>query len=249
MITAIDFLTHQASAAYEAFIKDLRGEYASMLSAINPALPAAQRGFELVATESAQARLEQYRAAVTDATDQVVALAIGEQFSDSEHLAVMTDAVRQSLSRNLELSVGSVVQLANAQAIKDIEHGKQQLRTLSFDVATTMPRAGIQNAIKGAVVKNVVGNSNYVAKNGKEWPSIRNVRLNTRHHLLTIYNETVILLASKLGENHFQVKNEEGHRYTGLVFTLNGEADLPAYEQIRKEVFHPNAKSLVYRKK
>lgn len=246
MINFIDNLSAAAAKIYEGYIDTLRSEYTKVVSGHNPALPSERRKFEVVAQVRANEMIGEYKATLTQAINILIDTAITDQFSESEVAVAMTDERKREINEQVSWAVDTAARFVMSLAMRDTSHAAKQLKEIGFDVATTMASAGIQNAVKGAVVKKLIKGDIY-SKNGKVWPSVGNVRLTTRHHLLTMHNEVIILIASGLGESEFRIANEKGHRYDGLLIAIGGVLH-DKYNDVKSKIFHPNSKSLVYRK-
>jgi len=246
VISTIDNLTIKLAAIYDTFIKNLRAEYVAAITGVNPSMPSTRRKFEARGNELAKESLIQYVDMLSESTDDLVNQAMNSQFDKDQIGIAMTDEAKAAVSEYIKGSIEGATAFFWIEAQKDIKYGVSKLRTLGFDVAVTMAQSGIENAVKGAVVKNIIGGVAYNNKGGKMWKSINRVRLTTRHHLLTSFNEVVIFVASNLGEDEFIISNQIGHRYNGKLLSVSGQNG-DAYQDIKGSIFHPNSKSLVYR--
>jgi len=249
MIDLIDRTSLNAATHYADFIRSLRGELSRIMSLPNPGSPSARRQF----TAGGHHLIESHLESISRLLDQ----GFGEIWAGALGNALTGEEANEDL-RGLRDSLVSVVDggpndhlLAAIRSFmsRDVEYGAQQLKRLAFDIVTMMSDTSLNNAIRGAVVKSIVGRHNYTHKNNKEWPTIRKTRLSIRHHLLKTHNEIVILVGTSKGERQFVVKNEsQEHRNHGMEFTIDRDGDLPWYHDIEATVFHPNSRSLVSRK-
>lgn len=86
----------------------------------------------------------------------------------------------------------------------------------------------------------------FVDRINRRWPSQKYIRSIWRHHLLTAYNETYLFTLAEYGETTARVVHlDPNHRVHGLVLAIADEGNLLRYEDVRDEIFHPNADAIV----
>ena len=239
-LAEISAATAAVTENYSAVVNDLRGEFAKLLAMANPAAAAIRRLFVNVGLRLVDKRLSLYRADLELATQNVIRSALinagvePDEFL-KQHGKPLMDYAKE-LVYATTFGIGTL-------AKKDVKYGADQLRALSFNVLTTMSNAGFRNAVKGAVVRNIVAGANYTGRDGKPWRTIRSASLGTRHHLLTMFNETTLYVGLVMGDSEFVIRAAHAtNPYDGMEITPE------EYRHIKEAAFHPNANALIYRK-
>lgn len=236
MLDVIAGISGYVAGVYDGYIRELRGELARAISLRNPVKPSVKREFVQFANRQINAKLPVIESTIHSGIALVIT-EVNSQFTSEERSKVSYDAITQYVETLLAHQVGEVQALMTS----DISVGVRKLQTLKLDTAANMVGATLENAIKGAVVKSIVGGGSYVGA-GKEWKTVREARINTHHHLLTLYNDVMVYLCSSLGEYDLEIKNAAGHRLNKTGISVDDYADQKA------TIFHPGSKSLVYRK-
>lgn len=241
-ITKITLFSELVAKNYNDFVNDLRGEFALLLAAKNPAAATIRHRFIDAALRLCDERVLRYKDDLTSATELIVQQALSSSLLPEEIGPFMKRHEKELLVSITESVYLTTLHIANL-AKRDVKFGGDQLRRLGFNVMMTVANAGIKNAIKGAVIKNVIAARNYTTPSGKPWSSIGSSKLATRHHLITTFNEITLFVGSKMGDKEFVIKTINlANPYSDRVISL---AD---YNDIRERAFHPNANALIYRK-
>lgn len=239
---SIDRNTEIVATHYANLVNDYRGEFAASIYQKNPALVSVRQKFSAIAQKTSIKRLADYEVALQLATDAVKELALNASLGVDERLTF-----KKTHDKRLALYLKECNRLTmmsvSGSSMRDIKFGCDQLKTISFNVMTTMQNAGTSNAIKGAIVKSVVGGKNYTGVNGKEWRSITAVNAITRFHLLTVFNEVTLFVGSESGDSEFLIKTALSRNPLS-----NATITLQEYNEMRAKAFHPNANALIYRK-
>lgn len=158
-----------------------------------------------------------------------------------------TDAVSDHLSAaerylDHELSI---------QVERDIAFLVQSLRRTYLQVAIAARSTGMPP--RAALIQYQVGNATelhffFHDRQGQKWPSRKFVRAIWRHHLLSLYNEVVLLILADHGVTQAQVENINPTNFNhGMIIAMSSGSSLPTYSEIRNEVFHPNSDAILKR--
>jgi len=232
--------TDRASRNYSAGVNDVRGEFFRILAARDAVTTALRRSFIDTALRLFDKRLSQYREDLKRSTDEVMRHAMLAAGVDSDEFLKSDGG---ELSNYLDELIYATVFSVSNMATRDVMHGSNQLKLVAFNTLEMMANNGLQNAIKGAAIKAIVGGSVYVGSGDKPWRSIATSWLSTRHHLITVFNETTLYVGSKSGDKYFVVRSaNKQNPESDAVITVE------RYQQIRDKVFHPNSKALIYRR-
>jgi len=245
MINEVDAIVSQVMKAYEWFIDNIRAKYLSSVSGKRAAMPSERLKYESSALKVKKEARKVFERDLKKLTDDFVNSVITHHFSVDEISAVMTNELKVELMDYLNHSADYISHFFAAEAIKDVKRGSDRLKMLSFDVSTNIATSDYENALKGAMVKTLVDGDPF-SRNGKPLLSANRVRLIIRHHLISVANEVVMLIASKLGEDKFVIKNKPGHRLNGQELSLSGKVGM-RYLDAKESIFHPNSNSLIHR--
>ncbi len=243
MISLIDNLAGEVSRLYVDLIRQLRVEHINVVTGSNPAMPEQRRSFESVASVLLNGALGSYETKLSQSLSQIVETALDGNFSGEEIQTALSGKNKKLLDDYIKDSLTVARRFFWVAGSKDVSLGVDQLRQIGFDVAVAMNESGMSNAVKGAVVKNLVNGGVYVGKNA-EWRTITQVKLTTRMTLLQAYNDAIMFVASKLGESDFLIQNGKNHRYNGMEISIKNND----FMSQRAKIFHPRSKSLVKRK-
>ncbi len=199
------------------------------------------------------------------------AYTIGRQFLDTETLEIEKSSesiVREALratSADLATPFADEMSEAVSDHLRDAENYLQHELTVQIerDIAflqQSLRKAALQVSI-GARAQNVpirvalmqyrIGNTSelhffFHDRRNQKWPSRKFVRAVWRHHLLSLYNETVLMTLADYGQDMAIVihANPDADSH-GLVISMSSGTALPTYLEIRNEIFHPNSDAIV----
>lgn len=161
---------------------------------------------------------------------------VAKELSDeaSEHVSASNDYLLHEISVQIE---------------RDIAFLRQSLRSTYLHV-NLAARANHQSA-RAALMQYRIGNSSelhffFHDRRNQRWPSRKFVRSVWRQHLLSTYNETVLITLSDHGIDVAQVEhidpNSDKH---GMKISMDSNSDLPTYAEIKGTIFHPNSDAVL----
>lgn len=137
------------------------------------------------------------------------------------------------------------------QIERDIAFLKQALRRTMLQVALAARAKDIP--LRAALTQHRIGDVAELSfffhdRRNQKWAAEKFIRAIWRQSLLSLYNETVLLVLADHGQqtaevNHLDVK-AESH---GLQVAMSAASALPTYAEIRNEVFHPNSDAILRR--
>ena len=184
------------------------------------------RASHAIALEARTATLNELRSQDSDAlTDEALA-----------HLSDAEDYLRHELSVQIE---------------RDIAFLKQSIRKAILQV--NISAKARQVPLKTAMIEYRVGNSAelhffFHDRGGQKWPSRKFVRAVWRLHLLSLYNEVVLMTLADHGLDQAQVEHVNPKATShGMIVSIASNSKYPIYSEIRNEVFHPNADAILRR--
>jgi len=236
-LTLINARTIELSHSHSQLITVYRGIYATLLLNRNPLSTKSKAAFNSALAEASVMSLSAYDNSVSLAINDVIDKAISDNLTESEmfRLSDKIQGIKQMVSDTM---VKSARLMYHTNLTKDIKYAKAKVGKLNFDVATG--GANVKEALSSAILRSTMDGNFSTPNSNKEWITARNVRLSSRHVLMSAFNEAVVLMTDSLGDELFVVI---GGRQDGLVVDLDG------YNKIRKTAFHPNSDSLIARHK
>jgi hypothetical protein len=226
---------------YDIFINELRGQFSLTLSSNNPASPSSRSKFLNHAMRLQTEFLVSFKRNMKTATNSVIQMSIIAALDEKDADAFWIKH-EKALVYYSEESTSLVAMSVEGLTGKDIKYGADQLKMIGFNTMTTLSNAGVKNAIKGAVVKNMIAGKNYTGSGGKDWRSIESSRLITRHHFINVFNEVSLFIGNELGDDSFVVKTFNNTNQFHDRVILSSE-----YDEIKSNAFHPNSNALIYR--
>lgn len=154
----------------------------------------------------------------------------------TDHSEALADYLRTELAIQIE---------------RDIAFLRQSLQRVQLQVAIAARSQGIQPRAALMAYRMTSGGELtffFHDRRNQKWPSRRFVRTVWRHSLLTLYNETVLLVLAEHGDTIVMVEHinpdAEAH---GMQIAMGSNSALPVYADIRNEIFHPNADAIIAR--
>lgn len=199
------------------------------------------------------------------------AYAMASRFLDTEHElaadhseAIALEALRATLSDlqsrdAVALTVAASEHLTNAvqyvtrevtiQVERDIAFLKESLRRTYLQVTIAARAQGITQ--RAALAQHRIGNAAelhffFHDRGNQKWPSRKFIRAVWRHHLVSLYNEVVLLTLADHGLSKAEIDNaNQGSHSHGMVIAMFAGSALPTYAEIRNEIFHPNSDAIL----
>lgn len=170
----------------------------------------------------------------------------------SEQLATpvaetLTDAVREHL-RDAE---NYLLHELSIQVERDIAFLKQSLRRAVLQVSVAAQAQRVP--LRVALMQYRIGNTTelhffFHDRRNQKWPSRKFVRAVWRHHLLSLYNEVVLLTLADHGlDTAMIVHASPDYHSQNMVISMSSGTSLPTYSEIRNEIFHPNSDAVLAR--
>ena len=117
-----------------------------------------------------------------------------------------------------------------------------QVRIAARSQRTTDRAALLQYRIGNAVELNFF----FHDRRNQRWPSQKFIRAIWRQHLLSSYNETVLVALAEHGIRSAEIQHASpASDVHGMRIALSANTSLPTYAEIRNEIFHPNAEAIL----
>jgi hypothetical protein len=135
------------------------------------------------------------------------------------------------------------------QVERDIAFLKQSLRRTYLQVALAARSRDLPT--RTALLQYRIGNATelhffFHDRGNQKWPSRKFIRGVWRHHLLSLWNEVVLLTLSDHGLEEADIAHANpGSHVHGMRIAMASNSKWPTYAEIRNEVFHPNSDALV----
>lgn len=197
----------------------------------------------------ARAFLERERVLITERSLSVAQSARQGALSQlgSIDTVELTDAMRAHLGV-VEQHLASEIAI---QIERDIGALQVALQRTNLQVSIAARAHGV--SLRAALVQYRMGNASdlhffFHDRRNQKFPSRKFVRSVWRHHLLSLYNEVVLLTLSDHGEISAQVRHaNRSSEFDGQIVAMSAGSEQPTYAEVRDAVFHPNADAILER--
>lgn len=136
------------------------------------------------------------------------------------------------------------------QIERDIALLRQSLSLvfLQVSLAASAQNVPLRAALLQHKIGNVISTDFFVHDHIRKWTSKKHVRALWRHNLLSVYNETTLLLLAERGETTAAVAHLDAKAPANdCVIAMSAGSSQPTYAEIRGELFHPNSDAVVCR--
>jgi hypothetical protein len=161
-----------------------------------------------------------------------------DELSDvaGEHLNALNDYLSHEIKVQIE---------------RDIAFLKHSLQTTFLNVR--MASVANNLPLRTALMQYRIGNASelhffFHERRNQRWPSRRFIRGVWRQHLLSVYNETVLITLSDHGVDTAQISHPDPKsEYAGMMLSIDSNTELPTYAELKPVVFHPNSDALLGR--
>ena len=133
------------------------------------------------------------------------------------------------------------------QIERDIAFLRLSLRSIYLHVTMASRANGLP--LRAALMQYRIGNAadlNFVFRDrrNQRWPSQKFIRSVWRHHLLSVYNETVLITLSDHGVDTAQINHsDQKSPHHGTLLSIDSNSELPTYAELKPTVFHPNSEA------
>lgn len=243
-------LTEAAEAAaqrYTLLTEAWRGLFATSISASDFGAPSLTSR----AIDSAYALASQFlsdeRQRIADLTFEIATEARQQAISDirSNDTTELTEPALEHLRETQRYMSDELV----AQVHRDIAQLRQGLQRVSLEVSLASRSRGIST--RSALLEYRIGNSAdlqfmFFDRQGRKWSSKKFIRAVWRHTLLSVYNEMILMSAADHGLSRVKVVHQDAKSDVhGTIVALGSNSEFVTYSEIRNEVFHPNANSVL----
>lgn len=157
----------------------------------------------------------------------------------------LTDEAGELLSDTIEYLVGQL----RLQIMRDLASLEVELRRAILELRVSSRSRGV--SFRRALVERQISANGSIEfgqhdRASRKWASTKVVRLIWRHTLLSLYNETVLVLLADHGITQAQIVHvNPSSQFHGLRLALHPASDLPTYGELRDEVFHPNSDAIL----
>lgn len=184
-------------------------------------------------------------AAFTDIAQRAL-VSTHEEINDTDS-AEFTDAISEHVSAFVEHLTNELT----IQIERDIALLKKTLQNtiLVVNVAASAQRLPLKTAL---IQHRIAGNTDvkfgFTDRRSARWPAQRYIRTIWRHALLNLYNDVVVMELADAGIDTAEVRHEDPRSdIHGSVVSLVANTQLPTYDDIRDQTFHPNADAVLAR--
>lgn len=237
-----------AAARYGVLTEALRGIY---LSAFNdprfgsPALLAAIE-YEARALMTTYLRTERQQAEMI--FGQIVREAL--QATKASLAAFATLDTPEALSALASATLDYLMKEMRLQGERDVSTLVEAVRRASLQVSLAMRAHGLSQRLAIRDYAFGANNLDFYFRDRRNYRTLSRqfMRVVWRQSLLSVYNESVLLTLADHGETQAEVTHLDGKSgVDGLIIAMSGGSVHPIYDEIRAQVFHPNADAVLKR--
>lgn len=244
MIEHIDEVAEAAEKGYSAFLLQLIGSFSQAMDEPAPTAPVARAGFRRAADHSQVQTLTALATRLDQAAETLVKDAVAHA-----NPSLSTPEI-DNVFTVIEEARGALIAQIMQASEKDIDTVARSLRELSLLVDNLMHVQGSTyvSALFGAKMRlNTDFRFSQLDRLGRKYPSHHYARTSVRAFLVGTYIDTYIYALASRGVDMVIVKHpEQDHPHAGLAFSISGAIpNMPAYQDIKSEVWHPNSRALV----
>lgn len=160
--------------------------------------------------------------------------ALDPEAAQGELVSASVDYLQRELSIQIERDVAWLI---------------NSLRKTHLAVSMAARATGV--SFRAALMEHLVGHSSELQfffhdRRNQKFPSLKFVRSTWRHSLLTLWNESALLVFADHGVDHVEVHHDDPNSTVdGMKLALFAASAHPSYDEIRNEIFHPNADAVV----
>ncbi|SER25995.1 hypothetical protein SAMN05216548_1149 [Faunimonas pinastri] len=157
----------------------------------------------------------------------------------------------EAAGEHLIAAVSYLTHELSVQIERDVAHLVESLRKAVLQV--TIAARSRRITMKAALLQYRIGNAADIQfffhdRGNAKWPSRKFVRAVWRHHLLSLYNEIVLLTLADHGLDQAEVSHVDPNAQShGMRIAMSSDSELPTYAEVRSGIFHPNADAILTR--
>ena len=237
----------RASQRYDLLVSGWRTLYRNAINASNFGSEQQRRAVMTEAFNLARSYLATEEVEIAAALSQIATEAQGATRAQLA-VSVAPELSEQALTHLNEIERYLITELS-AQIERDINMLVQAVQKAALQVNLSAQARGIPK--KSALVEFIIGGARELQfffhdRGNQKWPSRKFVRSVWRHALLSTYNEIVLMTLAEHKIDRATVANTDTkHTFHGLEIAISSNADMPTYDEIRNEIFHPNANAIL----
>jgi hypothetical protein len=244
MIEIIDSAAISVEQRYRGFLLQLVGLFGQIMDGPAPSSQQARDVYTLRSSIQHGLSLTMIAQVVDEALGALVDGALTGAGLDAK------DPISENLTSIVKEGRNALIAQFDLISRKDMEVPATHLREFSMQVERVL--SARRTTLSGAVFEVKTQMSphfkfNQIDRGNRQWPSTLYAKTATRGFLVKSYIDSYVTALSKRGVDMAIVKHpEEGHKHAGLAFSISGVIpNIPAYRDIRDEVWHPNSRALV----
>jgi hypothetical protein len=232
-----------AANRYGMLVEAWRASYARALDQSHFGTPKQLQQILVDAYAVAGLFLDAERQLIADVSDKI---ALEAQQATLDQLgAASASTLADAVSEHVRASDAYLEREVMIQIERDIAFLQMSVRRTYLNVSMS---ARAQNlATRAALMQYRIGNASelnffFHDRRNQKWPSRRFVRAVWRQHLLSVYNETVLLTLIEHGLDTALIEHADKKAPPhGMEISVNSDSELPNYAEIKDDLFHPNA--------
>lgn len=236
-------LAGKAAGRYDEFLERLRAVYARAISHPDFGSPAHRTKVFEAASDAAAGFLSQETRFLEEDVNEIFEIAY--QTTIEKLQSVTSDDYADAAVEHLQSSLNYLYDMISDQVRRDVSKLRSAVTTAMFEVAVSARSRRISALTaqrEYRVIKAGEVTFGFRDRSNRVWQSEKFIRTIYRQTLLSIYNETVLLVLAEHGiETAYVHHADPKSEVHGLRIALSFVQNLPIYSDIRDKIFHPNS--------
>ena len=159
--------------------------------------------------------------------------------------AASASQLADAVSEHVSASNAYLEREVTIQIERDIAFLQMSVRRTYLNVSMSARAQNLEP--RSALMQYRIGNASelnffFHDRRNQKWPSRKFIRAVWRQHLLSIYNETVLLTLIEHGLDTALIEHADKKAPPhGMTISVNSDSELPTYAEIKDDLFHPNS--------
>lgn len=160
-----------------------------------------------------------------------------------------TSELSEPASELVSATQGYLMREITIQIERDIAQLQHAMRQTALQVKLAAAAQGITP--RAALFQLQIGSNtnpelHFRDRRAAKWPSRLFIRTTWRQSLLSVFNEVTLTVLADAGISFAEVRHTHGKAGVhGMQVSMGSNSALPAYGEIRNDIFHPNAEALL----
>lgn len=161
----------------------------------------------------------------------------------------VSSSLDEAIDEFISSAVQYTLQIISAQIERDITAASQTILSSGLQVEMFVRQNGMSQSaavFASFSIENTNQIFRFADRAGRKFKSSKHMRDIYRHHLLTIYNEVYLSIASTFGVDKLYLSHpDQSYTNNGKSISINNDESDFLYYEVRDEIFHPSSNSIL----